>query len=353
MSRRVISRGALFLLLVAITASIYAQQPAPAATVPPPKTISPSALPDPFFWPPELFRGTKLDYKVDLDLIAPLGNGSGNAALYFKDFSKGGARAADAEAAQKRRRVASKTWPGDSVLPADDPLLREAEPWVDQSVMRFYPNVWEVRGASTKSANFTYIIALGKSWISRGRSQTDPVKMQDDFRRVVRLGRLLRQDDVTLLQDLVGIALIRMGAAALYDSARREQDTTMTTLTALAHQDSVVMRLETKGRIEDFGIHEENVDSEGLWAKVFGPSVELTTKHFDKIVQVAVHGQERRFRLEALYLLWAVKNEGTSAQKKKAAEVLAAASKDADPLIAGAARYLGTAKWDKKLLGVL
>jgi hypothetical protein len=352
-SPRVIS-----LLLFALAAGAFAQPHAPAATVPPTKAIAPAALPDPFYWPLELFHGTKLEFKVDLDLIAPLGNGSGNAAVYFKDFAKiGGPRFAAWNAAAGRR--VSNGPAGEMVLPPNDPLLREAEPWVDQATLRFYPNVWPVRGLSTydsgppgdrRMANLLHIMTLGKSWAARGRAQTDPAKKKEDFRRVIRLGRLLRQDDVLLIQDLVGTALIHIGTVALYEEAKHENDTTMTTLTALAHQDSVVIRLETKERLEEFGIREENVNAEGVWAKMFGPSLELTSQHIDKIIEVATHGKERRFRIEALTLLWYISKEGTSAQKKRAGRILAGSGKDADPIVASDARYLESARWDKRLL---
>jgi len=83
---------------------------------------------------------------------------------------------------------------------------------------------------------------------------------------------------------------------------------------------------------------------------MFGPSLELTSHHLDRIVDVAAHGKERRFRLEALNLLWEVSKEGTSPQKKRADDVLNTAKKDPDPFVATDARYLATAKWDKKLL---
>ena len=48
------------------------------------------------------------------------------------------------------------------------------------------------------------------------------------------LGRLLRQDDVTLIQDLIGLAIIRMLAMAMYEMARSKSDTVQTTLASLA-----------------------------------------------------------------------------------------------------------------------
>lgn len=301
-------------------------------------------------------RGATLDYKVDLDLIAPLGTGNGNAATYFKDFAKpGGSRLKEAADAAGRR-VALKQSASDFVdmaLPGNDPLLLEAEPWVDQAAMRFYPQIWSPIGWDTQVPNLLHCMVLGKSWIARGRAQSTTEKTKEDFRRVVRLGRLLRQDDVTLIQDLIGVALIRLGATALYDVARREQDGAATTLNALVINDSNALRSETRRRGDEFGLTQDNIDADGVWARLFGPSFDLSSRHLDRIMDVVRNGKERRFRMEALGLLWAVKNEASSEQAMKAAEVLEAAAKDRDPIVAANARFLATAKWDKKLLDTM
>jgi hypothetical protein len=59
-------------------------------------------------------------FRTDLDLLAPLGTGPANAAVWFKDFAKrDGSRRAEAEAAMERRVKG----PGDvgEVLQAADP----------------------------------------------------------------------------------------------------------------------------------------------------------------------------------------------------------------------------------------
>ena len=106
---------------------------APRASVPAPK--SHGLLKVPCWGCPEA-DGWPIRFRTDLDLVAPLGDGSGNAALWLKDFAKQvGARASEAALAMERRVEGPGEW--GKVLAPDDPLLAEAEPWADQATMRF------------------------------------------------------------------------------------------------------------------------------------------------------------------------------------------------------------------------
>ena len=160
-------------------------------------------------------------FRTDLDLLAPLGTGTANAAAWFKDFAKpDGSRRADAEAAMARRVQG----PGElgEVLPGTDPLLLEAEPWCDQATMRFYPDFFPIKGYATQIPNLMLQLTFAKSWVARGMAASDPAKAMEDFRRAIRLGRLLRQEDATVIQDLVGLACIRDAALGVYELAVKE-----------------------------------------------------------------------------------------------------------------------------------
>ncbi|HEX7529451.1 MAG TPA: hypothetical protein VF425_10095, partial [Thermoanaerobaculia bacterium] len=173
------------------------------------------SCPDSEKWP--------IRFRTDLDLLAPLGDGAANAALWFKDFAKPrGARLEEAEAAMKRRVEG----PGEFglVLPPNDPLLKEAEPWADQATMRFYPDVWAAEGASTPIPNLLVAMSFARSWVARAGSNPDAQAAMEDCRRAIRWGRLLRQEDGTIIQDLVGLASIRLGAEQLYALAARRGD---------------------------------------------------------------------------------------------------------------------------------
>ena len=61
---------------------------APAARVPVPRPVEPSQLPLPQRWTETEDRPLPLTFGIDLDLVAPLGDGPANAAVYFRDFAR-------------------------------------------------------------------------------------------------------------------------------------------------------------------------------------------------------------------------------------------------------------------------
>jgi len=115
----------------------------PPGLVPPPTSIVPAKLPTPYCWGCTWNEEAPLEFQVDLDLLAPLGREGANAALWFRQFARDGARFEQEGREQYTKRKTEFTLGDDSwtVLPGDDPLLLEAEPWVDQATCRFYTEV--------------------------------------------------------------------------------------------------------------------------------------------------------------------------------------------------------------------
>jgi hypothetical protein len=195
----------------------------PPASVPAPRRIALKALAVPP-WGSGDASNWPVRFRTDLDLLAPLGTGTANAAEWFVAFTKrGGPRASEGEAAMKRAVVG----PGDlgKVLPPNDPLLLEAEPWCDQAKMRFYPDLLPIQGWTTPIGNLLLTVTFARSWVARGMAATDPEKAMDDFRRAMRLGRLVRQEDAVLIADLIGMACIRIAAQGMYDLAVKRAST--------------------------------------------------------------------------------------------------------------------------------
>ncbi len=196
--------------------------PPPAAYVSEPLPLDPLLL-EPPGWSVDWAKNKPLEFTVDLDAIAPLGDGPGNAALWFRQFAKhDGARLA--EMTEALARMIDDDGKIGKHLPGDDPLLLEAEPWVDQATMRFYPDVWEADGYDTPITNLLMMLHLSRSWAARGMASDDPEAAREDFRRVIRLGRLLRQEDAVLISDLVGLACIRIGLESMYDLERQGRE---------------------------------------------------------------------------------------------------------------------------------
>ena len=177
--------------------SSFAVMRAPAATVPAPVAFDVSELEVPC-WSCPAARDWPLKFQTDLDLLAPLGTGTANAAEWFALFEKNvGPRYAEATAAMERR-VERPDWVGKS-LPPDDPLLLEAEPWCDQATMDFYPEIFPLDGYATRITNLLLPLNMVRSWVARGLAAENSEAAMADFRRAIRLGRLLRQEDVVVI----------------------------------------------------------------------------------------------------------------------------------------------------------
>ena len=308
------------------------------ATIPGP--IALQDLPTPYCWGCSWNKEAPLEFQVDLDLLAPLGDGEQNAALWFRQFAADGARSIHAGLERYKERRIDVTVDGDEwkVLPGDDPVLLEAEPWVDQATCIFYPDVWDVTGVDTPIPNLLFLLDLARSWVVRGRLSEDPARAAEDFRRAIRLGRLLRQDDVSIIQDLVAIACIRLGAEAMYELAREEGDGATMVVATLVLTDKDAMRLQTARRFTVFepGVRVNGLDSGKL-------SLRINDEELDSIVRLTRELNERRFRFEGLNALLYVKHLGSPGQQAIARSALVELAKDPDELFAGmAARYRDT-----------
>jgi len=324
----------------------------PEAEVPPPREATLADLPTPFYWPlvkskwvywdqerPD--RQVPLEFKVDLDWLAPLGNGKGNAALYLRHFAKlDGSRLEELKEATGDLIKWEYGGKERKVFPGDHALLLEAEPWVDQATCRFYPNVWPVEGDVLHIPNLLHAIRLGRSWIARGWSRSDPQARKMDFRRAIRLGRLMRQDDVTLIHDFIAIALIRMGAESLYEQAREEGDAVTMVAAALTLSDVIAIRFWSESRMRTVSkVHDQ------VWA---GRSADVEDAEFEWIRAVALQGKERRFRMEALPSLWLIAHVGDHKHRGRAEGTLEMLLEDPDSLVADSASWFFTAEWDPK-----
>ena len=307
---------------------------APPSRVAAAKAVDPATLKPPCWGCPE-GSAWPITYRTDLDLLAPPGDGAGNAALWLKDFARpNGARLAEAEAATKRRI------PGPSdyglVLPPDDPLLREAEPWADQSTMRFYPDVWAFEGFSTPIPNLQLAITLAKSWAARAAAHPEAPGALEDGRRAIRWGRLLRQDDATIIQDLVGLACIRLGAEELYALAQKNGDHRLALAAAIALGEHAPQRFRTA----------QTLTKVGLWPLDEGRGiVEPTDKRVEDLIGVARADPDRRFRLEAIAQLAVARVKGTHDQRTKAEAALDELASGPRPAEAAQAQWGRRVTW--------
>ncbi len=276
-----------------------------------------------------------VDYRTNLDLLAPLGTGETNAALWFKDFTKepAGSRLEESIKAMDARAEGPVKWL-EKVFPSDHPLLLEAEPWCNQAAMDFYPEFLEPDGWRTAVPNLLVPLALARSWVARGLASEDEAAAVADFRRAIRLGRLLRQEGAVVITDLVGLACIDAGARGIYEVAVRHGDFELALLASVVVGEHGPLRLMTRLRLADFDAFDVTrpKDGEGLEFRV-------SNKAVGKLIERATSDPDARFRNEAIILLGAARQFGTVAQRQEVVEALTELLGSEEEMVAENARW--------------
>jgi hypothetical protein len=320
----------------------YSGIPSPAS-VPEPAAPPDSGIPVPCWYCPES-RSWPVRFRTDLDLLAPLGDGEENAGVWFKDFAKpDGPRFDEAAAAMERRYLhtggvgsggRTVVQSGDKVLPADDPLLLEAEPWCDRATMKFYPEFFTPNGYQTQVPNLLLPLTLARSWVARGDDAADGEEAMEDYRRAVRLGRLLRQEDATIISDLVGLYCIRLGADGIYRRALAEGDKDLALVASVVLGEIAPQRLMTS-------VVTTETDLAGHVSRSFfgGARIEAPDSKVDALIRRARSASDRRFRLEAIVTLSFIHHMGTSEQHSKTAELFEELAGSPDDSISTTARW--------------
>lgn len=327
----VVLAGSLAARLIARDGSVNVPS-APAATVPEPAVLQVTALEVPC-WTCPSNQDWPLRFQTDLDLLAPLGTGTANAAEWFALFEKkNGPRAADAFAAMKRR-VEGPEWLG-KVLPPDDPLLLEAEPWCDQATMTYYPGIFELSGYATRITNLLLPLNMVRSWVARGLAAETTEAAMADFRRGIRLGRLLRQEDVVVISDLVGLACIHLATRGVYQRALADGDLDLALLASVILGEVAPQRLGTKKHLTSTDLL-DSFERDELGEIVF----RLQTGRLDVVIEAAESAPDRRMRCEAVEGLNIIRSLGTPQESNRALEVLERLADDDDSMVAKGARW--------------
>jgi hypothetical protein len=327
----VILAGSLGARLIARDSAVVVPQ-APDATVPAPAELHVADLDVPC-WSCPSAANWPVKFQTDLDFLAPLGTGTANAAEWFGLFTKEiGPRASDAIAAMTRR-VEGPEWLGE-VLPPDDPLLLEAEPWCDQAAMTFYPDIYELDGYATRITNLLLPLNFVRSWVARGLDAESTEAAMEDFRRAIRLGRLLRQEDVVVISDLVGLACIHVGTKGIYERAIDDGDIELALLASVVLGEVAAQRFTTKQHLTTTDLL-ESFDRDDRGEVVFG----LQEGKLETVVEAAESAPDRRMRCEAVLGLNIIRSLGAPEDQERALEVLEELAADQDPKVAEGARW--------------
>jgi len=182
--------------------------------------------------------------------------------------------------------------------------------------------------------------------VARGQNVADDGLALEDYRRSIRLGRLLLQDDVIYIQNLIGIHLVRTGAEAIYRFARERGDGATAAFAALVLQDCAVLRLEGYRRFRDIAIFSDFVarlDTENEGDQI---ELRLPDDRLAVLVKIATEDPNRPFRIESTTPLWITSHIGTAQQRELAGKTLGGLVDDPDDLVATAAAELRARTFD-------
>lgn len=304
-------------------------RPAPAS-VAEPAAVDVATLEIPA-WHQSANRDWTLEFKTDLDLLAPLGDGAANAGPWFAQFEKErGPRAAEA-AALMERRVEHEVL--GQILPFDDPLLAEAEPWCDQATMRFYPDVFPIEGYETRLPNLLVPLALARTWVARGLAADDHRAAMEDFRRAIRLGRLLRQEDAVLISDLVGLECIRLGAWGVF-MRNRTVDPELALLASVTVGEAAPQKLLSSERITKVNLQPYARRLDDGAVELDAPDAMLVAA--EKMIRA---DGDRRFKGEAVFTAQILAAFGSDGQRERASRLLAELATGPDEILSPLARW--------------
>jgi len=323
-----------------------------AAPVPPPTSSvvpapAPSVVGDleiPCWSCPSSAKQWPVRFQTDLDLLAPLGTGGENAGIWFKDFSKPDGPRFDEAVAFMGRRFDHDGDMG-KIVAGDDSLLLEAEPWCDQAKMFYYPDIFPLEGWQTKIPNLLVPLTFARSWVARGLADETPARGLEDCRRAIRLGRVLRQEDVVIINDLVGLACIHLGARGVYEIAMRTGDLELALLASIVVGEVAPQRLTTVERVGDFDLAPYLAPGQdGVYR------LDLPDERLAAMIGQIGSGVDRRFLGEAVIFANVVLFHGTAAQGDRIREVLDRLAASEDPINADLARRALDTPPDPELL---
>src|SRR5436190_9505078 len=141
----------LVLMLTAVSATLGCAKPLPPANVPAPSPFDPGAFEMPFSPSSDvMWRAKQLDARL-LDAIAPLGDGTANAATWWQDLADDGPRSAEAQALAARTVMRDVGGVPRQIVAWEEPLVQEARATADQASMSFHPASGPVPDLGTKA----------------------------------------------------------------------------------------------------------------------------------------------------------------------------------------------------------
>jgi hypothetical protein len=200
--------------------------------------------------------------------------------------------------------------------------------------MRFYPDILPFEGVSSAFPNFLVPLTFARSWVARGLAADDYETALADCRRAVRLGRLLRQEDVFTLADLIGLACIRAGAEGIYQLAVRHGDAELALVASIVLGEVAPQRLLTSERATRVELKPyASLDAKGTL--VIRPPDRL----IDAAENMARFDPDRRFRCESMTGLAVIRFFAPPEQRRRVTAIFDELVSDPDEGVALCAQW--------------
>jgi len=200
--------------------------------------------------------------------------------------------------------------------------------------MIFYPEIYKLDGYATRITNLLLPLNFVRSWVARGLNAETTEAAMEDFRRAIRLGRLLRQEDVVVISDLVGLACIHLATRGIYERALADGDLELSLLASVVLGEVAPQRLGTKRHLTSTDLL-DSFQQDDRGEVVF----RLHPGKLDAVIEAAESAPDRRMRCEAVLGLNIIRSLGTPEEKDRAFEVLEIITTDPDPKVAEGAQW--------------
>jgi len=144
-----------------------------------------------------------------------------------------------------------------------------------------------------------------------------------------------------------GLAMIRIGAEAIYDRARKDGRLDLALAAAVIAGEVPPQRLISGARMTSIEV------APYVHRGVGGTSITLPDRRFEELRKIALDGPDRRFRLEACGSLSFIATFGSEVQSKQAKQVLEVLADSQDTVVASNARWHLANPVDREHLGRL
>jgi hypothetical protein len=136
-----------------------------------------------------------------------------------------------------------------------------------------------------------------------------------------------------VINDLIGLAAIRLGVEAIYDRARKDGRLDLALTAAVVAGEAPAQRLLSAARLTSAEVIPY------LHRGTGGSSIALPDARFEGLRKIALNSPDRRFRIKTCASLSLIACFGAGEQREQAKQALNTLARSTDPAVASEARW--------------